>query len=287
MWINRRLRLLGALFAVALVAAACGSDAMTTEAADAAQTDDDAVSDIQDDEMGDHDDDHEDDSADGEDVDAEHDHGATTIDVDTSKPIPEVAITLDETDEPGVFDMTISLADFTITPENVDGDPVDNEGHMHLLLDGEKVERFYDLERQVNVPEGDHLVEVELNANNHLAYSIDSVPIRTGITVAGSGHAEHDDGPDAPDANVTIIATLEGGNVSLEGDDRVKVSLDDVVMIMITADVEEEAHLHGYDLLINVTPGESAMILFTADTAGRFEIEFEKSGAFIAELEVS
>ncbi len=283
MWINRRLRLLGALFVIALVAAACGSDATTTEAADAAQTEDGAMSDIQDDEMEDHDGEHEA----GEDDDAEHDHGATTIDVDTSKPIPEVAITLDETDEPGVFDMTISLADFTVTPENVDGDPVDNEGHLHLLLDGEKVERFYDLERQVNVPEGDHLVEVELNANNHLAYSIDGVPIRTGITVSGSGHAEHDDGPDASDADVTIIAILEGGNVSLEGDDRVKVGLDDVVMIMITADVEEEAHLHGYDISTNVTPGESAVIIFSADTAGRFEIEFEKSGAFIAELEVS
>lgn len=195
MWINRRLRLFGALFAIALVAAACGSDATTTEAADAAQTDGDAMSDMQDDEMDDHDDDHSDDGKDendadhsdgGEDDDAEHDHGATTIDVDAGKPIPEVAITLDDTD-----------------------------------------------------------------------------------------------------TNVTISATLEAGTVSLEGDDRVKVGLDDVVMIMITADVDEEVHLHGYDISTNVTPGDSAMILFTADTAGRFEIEFEKSGAFIAELEVS
>jgi hypothetical protein len=29
------------------------------------------------------------------------------------------------------------------------------------------------------------------------------------------------------------------------------------------------------------------MMLFTADTPGRFELEFEKSGAFIAELIVS
>jgi hypothetical protein len=291
MWNNRRLRLFGALFAFALVATACGSDATTTEAADAGQTDDNVMSETQDDEINDHDDD-----------DDEHANGASTIDVDVSRPIPEVAITLNETGDPGVFDMKVVLANFTITPDAVDGDPVDNEGHMHLLIDGEKIERFYELERQVNVPEGDHLVEVELNANNHTPYSIDGVSIRTGMTVVGAGMAEHDadgehsnedgtdaieEGLDSADANVTITASLEGGTVSLEGDDRVEVGVDDVVMIMITADVDEEAHLHGYDISASVTPGESSMILFTADTPGRFEIEFENSGVFIAELEVS
>lgn len=319
MWTNKILRVLGAFFALTLLATACGSDTTDTQTTDDdtvadedATTDDDTVADVDamtdddmadmdhdDDDMADmdHDDDHSDDMAD-------MDHGAATIDVDPSLPIPEVAMILTETDDPGIFDLKVILANFTITPENVDGDPIDNEGHMHLLIDGEKVEKFYELERQVMVPEGEHLVEVELNANNHSAYAVDGTPIRTGMTVTGAGEAmadgdddhDHDhgdsaaaveDGLTAADADVTIMATYEAGEVSLDDADRVEVAVDDVVMIMITSDIAEEAHVHGYDILAEVGPDTEGMILFTADTPGRFEIEFETSGTFIAELVVS
>jgi hypothetical protein len=301
MWNKRLLRVLGAIFTVLLAASACGSDNATTDTADAdadAVTDDKVSDEVSDDEMPVMSDEATDDHDDGHD-----DDGADTLDVDPNNPIPEVALTLNETDEPSQFDLKIFLTDFTITPENVDGDPIDNEGHMHLLIDGEKVERFYDLERQVEVPEGEHLVEVELNANNHLAYSVDGVPIRAGMTVVGAGQADHDDdeehshgddamgsieeGLDVNDANVTLTAGLAGGTVTIEGDERVAVAVGDIVMIMVSADVDEESHLHGYDILVDVPAGGSAMMLFTADTPGRFELEFEKSGVFIAELIVS
>lgn len=313
MWHKTPTRVLGAIFAVILTATACGSDAATeTTSADDASSDeamsdetmaDEAMSDetMSDDEMSDddvseedHDDEHDDHGDGGE-------HGAPTIDVDPSNPIPEVAMVLNETDESGVYDLRVILANFTITPENIDGEPVDNEGHMHLLIDGEKVERFTDLERQIKVPEGEHLVEVELNANNHAAYAIDGTPIRTGMTVTGSGDASNDDhdhdhsdanaaiedGLSASDADATIRASYVDGAVSIDGEDRVEVATGDVVMIMISSDVAEEAHLHGYDILANVSPDSDGMILFTANTPGRFEIEFEQSGTFIAELVVS
>lgn len=316
MW-KKHLRVLGAIFAVILTAAACGSESTTTDTAadgtasdeaqaEEAMSEDDAKMDpdmadmeeMEDIEEGhDHGDDH------GEEAGDDHgDDHAKTIDVDPSNPVPEVAVILNETDTPGLFDMRVVLANFTITPENVDGDPVDNEGHMHLLIDGEKVERFYELERQVTVPEGEHLVEVELNANNHAAYAIDGQPIRSGMTVTGAGeaadgghdHGDHSDaagaieeGLTAADADVTITAALDGGSISLDGDERVEVSVDDVVMVTITSDVAEQAHVHGYDILADVGPDADGTILFTADTPGRFEIEFETSGAFIAELVVS
>lgn len=307
MWNNKVFRAFSALFALTLLASACGSDASDTQTADnvadeavsdETTSEDDAPSDMSDEEMSDghesHDDDHGADH--GDDPDA-----AKTIDVDPSLPIPEVAIILNETDDAGVFDLKVILANFTITPENVDGDPIDNEGHMHLLIDGEKVERFTDLERQITVPEGEHLVEVELNANNHLAYSIDGTPIRIGMTVTGAGEATSTEGGHsheganaaieggltAGDADITISATYAGGDVALDGDDRVEVSVDDVVMITITSDVVEEAHVHGYDILAEAGPDSDGIILFTAKTPGRFEIEFEQSGTFIAELVVS
>lgn len=304
MWNNNVLRAFSALFALTLLTSACGSDASNTQTADdvtdatvseETTSDDDAPSDMPDEEMNDGHENHDDDEH-GDDHDA-----AKMIDVDPSLPIPEVAIILNETDDAGVFDLKVILANFTITPENVDGDPIDNEGHMHLLIDGEKVERFTDLERQITVPEGEHLVEVELNANNHLAYSIDGAPIRTGMTVTGAGEAAStdgghtheganaaiEDGLTANDADITISATYAGGDVVLDGDDRVEVSVDDIVMITISSDVAEEAHLHGYDILAEASPGSDGLILFTATTPGRFEIEFEQSGTFIAELVVS
>ena len=198
--------------------------------------------------------------------------------------------------------MKVTLSWLREFAPDIDGDPVDNEGHMHLLIDGVKIERFTELEWQVQVPEGEHLVEVELNANNHAAYAIDGEPIRAGVTVEGHGEAEHSDDHDhdhsnagpaieegltAADATATISAIFADGGVTVDGDDRVEVAVGDVVMIMVESDVAEEVHLHGYDLLASIEAGGSGMILFTADTPGKFEIEFESSGAFITELVVS
>ncbi len=315
-----RLRLLGALFAMALLAAACGSDATptetaaeadapaatneddSTEAADPA-TDDDAMDD---DAMDEHDADH------GDDSDEDHDHGdhdheghGSLAEVAEGDPIPGVDVSFAETDDPGMFMMTVTLTNFTITPDNVDGDSVPNEGHMHLLIDGEKLERFYETERMIAVPEGEHLVEVELNTNDHAAWAVDGVAIRAGETLAGSGEAMTDDGHDhdddhdhsnanaaieeglsPDDATVMVTAAFTGGKVDTESD-RVEVSLGDIVMVTVASDVDEEVHVHGYDILADVGPDADGVILFTADVPGRFEIEFETSRAFIAEIVVS
>ena len=93
----------------------------------------------------------------------------------------------------------------------------------------------------------------------------------------------------AGDADVEVTVSLTGGSVTVGPDnsDRIDVPLGSDVMIVFSADVAEEAHLHGYDLLTAVEPGENAMLMFTADTAGKFELEFEFSGVFIAEFVVS
>ena len=317
------LRLLGALFATALVAAACG-DSTTTDAAaaveesaiEAAET---TASDTTGDNATDdhsHDDDATDDNPtdDHSHDDDEHAHegeDTLTLEVAEGAPIPAVEIELTETDTAGTFDLAVELTNFTITPDNVDGEPIDNEGHMHLLIDGVKIERFTDVERQVIVAAGEHLIEVELNANNHAAYAVDGEPIRAGLTVIGhddsgdatdvaevaanDGHSHAhgpassgiEDGLAVGDESVAVNASFAAGAVLLDGEERIDAAVGDVVLIAIESDVAEQAHLHGYDILVDVAPGEPATILLTADTPGKFEIEFEESGAFIAELVVS
>jgi hypothetical protein len=59
------------------------------------------------------------------------------------------------------------------------------------------------------------------------------------------------------------------------------------VMLIVRADVEDEVHVHGYDLSAEVAPGQPAHISFLADNAGEFEVELEERTVPIAELAVT
>ena len=59
------------------------------------------------------------------------------------------------------------------------------------------------------------------------------------------------------------------------------------VVLVVRADVEDEVHLHGYDIAADVAPGQAARITFSADMVGEFEVELEDLGVPIAELTVS
>jgi hypothetical protein len=58
------------------------------------------------------------------------------------------------------------------------------------------------------------------------------------------------------------------------------------VRIVVTSELTDHVHLHGYDLMADVAPGAPGTISFTATAPGRFEIELEDRGLQIAELEV-
>ena len=85
----------------------------------------------------------------------------------------------------------------------------------------------------------------------------------------------------------TLTAVLANGSVTVDGTDRLEISQGDVVTISISSDSTDEIHVHGYEIFADVSADEDALIEFTADIPGRFEIEFEASHQFIAELVVS
>ena len=53
------------------------------------------------------------------------------------------------------------------------------------------------------------------------------------------------------------------------------------------ADVSDEVHVHGYDLLAEVSPDEPAVIVFRANAPGVFEVELEGAGLLLLELTVT
>jgi hypothetical protein len=86
-------------------------------------------------------------------------------------------------------------------------------------------------------------------------------------------------------SGVLAEAKVTGDNVETASR-RVRVELGQKVRVRVEADHAEEVHVHGYDLKADVAPGKPAVIDFTADVPGVFEVELEESGRRLFELQV-
>jgi len=91
-----------------------------------------------------------------------------------------------------------------------------------------------------------------------------------------------------PDTTVSGPAayefTVAGDTVA--GPERIDVALGESIVIVVTADVADEVHLHGYDLTAEVTPDTPARLEVLASIPGIFEIELEDANVPLTELEV-
>ena len=91
---------------------------------------------------------------------------------------------------------------------------------------------------------------------------------------------------DIADAVQTITVDVAGG-APVGGVQRVEVDLGSVVALMVTSDIAEEVHVHGYDILRAVSEGHPAHFAFNAEIPGVFEVELEGSGRLLLLLEIS
>ncbi|MXZ97484.1 MAG: hypothetical protein F4017_06780 [Acidimicrobiaceae bacterium] len=241
-----------------------------------------------------------------------HDHGGS-IEVAEGVPVPTIEIEVTEDPVEG-WNLRVLTTDFRIAPENVSTAHVDGEGHMHLYIDGEKVSRLYGEWHHIGpLAPGEHEVRVELSANDHSAMAVDGDIIDATAVIVAPGmddHAmvhdheastddphdhDHDHGPageptrydaDLADADQTITVDV-GGGAPVGGVRRIEVDLGSVVALMVTSDIAEEVHVHGYDILRSVSEGHPARFAFTAEIPGVFEVEFEGSGRLLLQLEIS
>ena len=72
----------------------------------------------------------------------------------------------------------------------------------------------------------------------------------------------------------------KGGPVDLEFSKGEEVRFD------VSSDVDEEIHVHGYDIYADLVAGKTQEIEFPAEIDGIFEVELHGTGALIAELTV-
>ena len=88
--------------------------------------------------------------------------------------------------------------------------------------------------------------------------------------------------------NTTDATTIEVGYAggTITGGGKRSAKLGQPVVIKVTSDIADEIHLHGYDKKADAGPGMVATITFVADKPGIFEVELEKKGLKLFELEV-
>jgi hypothetical protein len=61
----------------------------------------------------------------------------------------------------------------------------------------------------------------------------------------------------------------------------------ETIQFTVKSDVEDEVHVHGYDVSKEVSPGRTAEFSFPAEFTGVFEVELENSAVPIAKLQVN
>ncbi len=91
--------------------------------------------------------------------------------------------------------------------------------------------------------------------------------------------------PPAPPGPTVVRITVQDG-VPAGGIVRETVDKGDRVVLVVTSDVADEVHVHGYDISRDVAAGGRARIAFKATIPGRFEVELEERRVPIAELTV-
>jgi hypothetical protein len=105
-----------------------------------------------------------------------------------------------------------------------------------------------------------------------------------GTTTAPTGSTTTEPRSTQP-APTTIRVDVVGGRAQ-RGIARPEVDEGESVVLVVSSDVADEIHLHGYDLSRQVAAGGVARLAFVAKIPGRFEVELEHRGVQIAELTV-
>ena len=111
-----------------------------------------------------------------------------------------------------------------------------------------------------------------------------TAPTTTADTTATTETTQTTQTTPASRAKVITVNVVEG--VPKGGIQRPTVDKGDKVVLVVRTDSGEAVHLHGYNIEKDVLPGKAVRMPFTANIAGRFEVELHPIDALIAVIEV-
>ena len=107
-------------------------------------------------------------------------------------------------------------------------------------------------------------------------YATPSAPVTVSPTPSGAP-------ADAADLPREVKVTITGGKVS-PPPSHVDVTKGTVVRIIVTSDVDDELHVHGYDEEVELPAGKPSSVEFRASRTGSFEVETHESGLQLFQL---
>ena len=108
-----------------------------------------------------------------------------TLSIDTNLPIPEVSIEA-FADKMDGYNIHIITPNYIFTPEKVNQEPNQGEGHAHIYVNDVKVARVYSEWFHLSsskLQEGENKVKVTLNANDHSEWTINDNHIEDEIVI--------------------------------------------------------------------------------------------------------
>jgi hypothetical protein len=108
----------------------------------------------------------------------------------------------------------------------------------------------------------------------------------TATTTTGGGATTTSGASTTAGFSGVLVEAKVTGDIVQTANRRVRVDLGQKVRIQVETDRAEEVHVHGYNLKADVAPGKPAVINFTADVPGGFEVELEESSLRLFELQV-
>ena len=90
----------------------------------------------------------------------------------------------------------------------------------------------------------------------------------------------------APAAQAQLVTIRVVGGQPQGGIQRPTIDQGEKVVLVVRSDSGEAVHLHGYNLEKDIVPGKPIRLPFTANIAGRFELELHPTDTLLAVIEV-
>lgn len=118
----------------------------------------------------------------------------------------------------------------------------------------------------------------------------DSQSATTPATPSTSGAASSPSGSPSEteeerDQVVEVRVSVADGKVK-PATRRVEVERDSQVRLLITSDVDDDVHVHGYDIEATLEAGRTTTVELVADQRGVFEVETHDGGLTLLQLQV-
>ena len=211
----------------------------------------------------------------------DHDHEAmegVALDGMDHPPTVEVAA---ESDGAGNVVVTVTVTGIELVPADPPGAHQPGQGHLHISVDGETVAMTSNaVHNLTGLADGHHEVAVMLSANDHRDYLLGGSQIRDAVMVVVTGGTV----PKAPD--LVFAVEVSGGTV-VGGVQRFEAKVGDLIEVAVTSDVDDEIHLHAYDMTVHLHAGRTTTLLVEGTIPGVFEAELHRAGYRVFELQVS